>query len=44
MFCGAVFIFNNLEESEVVELMKSLPLFPLQESIVYYPMIQFFQQ
>jgi len=41
---GAVFIFNNLEESEVVELMKSLPLFPLQESIVYYPMIQFFQQ
>ena len=40
---GAVFIFKNLDELEVIELMKTLPLFPLQESILYYPLIEQFQ-
>ena len=41
---GAIFIFKNLDEAQVKELMLKFPLYPLQESIVYYPMIQFFQQ
>lgn len=40
---GAVFIFKNLEEVEVIELMKTLPLFPLQESIIYYPLMAQFE-
>jgi muconolactone D-isomerase len=39
---GAVFIFKNLDEAAVQERMKTLPLYPLQESIVYYPLLEQF--
>lgn len=39
---GAVLIFKDLEEDQVVALMKTLPFYPLKKSIEYYSLIRQF--
>lgn len=39
---GAVLIFKDLRETEVIELMKTLPLYPLSKSIEYLKLTQQF--
>lgn len=37
---GAVFLFNDINEEEVNQLMKTLPFFPLKKSIEILPIIK----
>jgi len=39
---GAVLIFKDKEEAEVIELMKTLPLYPLKKKIDYFKLIKQF--
>lgn len=39
---GAVMIFKDLDEVKVMELMKTLPLYPLTKSIEMLPLIKQF--
>jgi hypothetical protein len=39
---GAVLIFKDLDEDQVVALMKTLPFYPLKQSIEYYSLIRQF--
>jgi muconolactone D-isomerase len=39
---GAILIFKNLSEDQVIERMQSLPLFPLRESVEYFSLMKQF--
>ncbi len=39
---GAVLIFKDMDEARVMELMQTLPLYPLRKSIEYYSLIKQF--
>jgi hypothetical protein len=39
---GAIIIFKDVEENEVVQLMKTLPFYKLKKSIEYYNLIKQF--
>jgi len=39
---GAILIFKDIDEAEAVELMKTLPLYPLRKNVEYYPLIKQF--
>ena len=37
---GSILIFNDLETEKVMELMKTLPLYPLKKSIEVFPILK----
>jgi hypothetical protein len=39
---GAILIFKNLSEDQVIERMQSLPLYPLRESVEYFSLMKQF--
>ena len=39
---GAVLIFNNINETEAIELMQKLPLFAFKKSIEYFSLMKQF--
>jgi hypothetical protein len=39
---GAILIFKDMDEARAMELMKTLPLYPLRKSIEYYSLIKQF--
>ena len=39
---GALLIFKDIDEARAIELMQTLPLYPLKKSVEYYPLIKQF--